>query len=165
MRVILARLPALDAALIRFDAWWGGLSRRERILVGTMSTLLAAIILIYGIIKPIQSARADAIADIRTYETLNARILAAGTLSRTAVPRRQGAPLQVASASAAATGLATAPELIPGGVRVTIADATYDSLMAWLADLVATSDLRVTRVAIQRRGAPGHVSATVDLGA
>jgi general secretion pathway protein M len=164
MRVILTRLPALDAALIRFDAWWGTLSRRERILVATMSTLLAAVVLIYGVIKPIQSARADAIADIRTYETLNARILAAGTLSRASVPRRQGAPLEVAAASAAATGLAIAPEAIPGGLRVIIADASYDSLIAWLADLAATSDLRATRVAIQRRDAPGHVSATVDFG-
>lgn len=165
MRVILARLPALDAALIRFDVWWGGLSHRERILVGTMGTLLAAVVLIYGVIKPIQSARAAAIADIRTYETLNARILAAGTLAQPQAPRRQGAPIRIAGDSAAALGLAAIPEVTPGGVRVTIADASYDTLMAWLADLATTSDLRATRVAIQRRPAPGRVSAVVEFGA
>lgn len=165
MRVILTRMPALDAALMRFDAWWGTLSRRERILTGTMGTLLTALVLIYGVIKPLQSARADAIADIRTYETLNARILAAGTLARAPAPRRQGAPLKVASDSAAALGLTAVPEAIPGGVRVTLTDANYDNLMAWLADLAATSDLRATRVSIQRGKAPGRVSALVDFGA
>lgn len=165
MKVILTRVPALEAALIRFDGWWGGLSRRERALVGTMTALLAGVILVFGVIKPLQSARAAAIADIRTYETLNARILAAGTLGRSSAPRRQGPPLQVASASATALGLAVTPEAIPGGVRVTVADASYDTLMAWLADLSATSDLRARRVTIQRRPAAGHVSATVDFGA
>lgn len=164
MRVILTRMPALEAAFARFDAWWGTLSRRERILVSVMGALLAAVVLIYGVIKPIQAARADAIADIRTYETLNARILAAGTLSR-AAPRRQGAPLQIAGSSATALGLTATPEATPGGVRVTIADASYETLMAWLADLSATSDLRATRVTIQRRAEPGRVSAVVDFGA
>jgi general secretion pathway protein M len=165
MRIILTRMPALEAALTRFDIWWAGLSRRERILVGTISALLAALVLVYGVIKPLQSARADAIADIRTYETLNARILAAGTLTGRPAPRRQGAPLQIASTSAAAIGLISTPEAIPGGVRVTVTDANYDNLMAWLADLVATSDLRATRVAIERGKAPGRVSAIVDFGA
>ncbi|MES2988794.1 MAG: type II secretion system protein M [Pseudomonadota bacterium] len=164
MKIILTRMPALEAALLRFDNWWGGLSRRERILVGSISALLAAVLLIYGVIKPLQSARADALADIRTYETLNARILAAGTLTGRPAPRRQGAPLQVVTTSAAAIGLIATPEATAGGVRVTVTDANYDNLMAWLADLVATSDLRATRVSIQRGTAPGRVSAVVDFG-
>ncbi|RYE04287.1 MAG: type II secretion system protein M [Sphingomonadales bacterium] len=152
--------------LARFDTWWSALSRRKRILTGTMAALLAAVVLIYGVIKPLQSARADAIADIHTYETLNARILAAGTLTRTPAVRRQGDPLRVASDSAAALGLTVAPQAIAGGgVRVAIADANYDNLMAWLADLAATSDLRATRATIQRGRAPGRVSAVVDFGA
>jgi general secretion pathway protein M len=165
MRVILTRLPALDAALIRFDAWWSGLSRREQMLVGVLGVLLALAVLVYGVVKPLQAARADALADIRTYETLSARIRAAGTLTTTRAPRRQGPPAQVASSSAGAFGLVVTPEAIPGGVRVTIADASYDSLMAWLADLSGTSDLRVRRLSIQRRPTAGRVSASVDLGA
>ena len=57
------------------------------------------------------------------------------------------------------------PEAIPGGIRVTIADASYDTLMAWLADLGASSDLRIRRVSIQRRPTAGRVSASVDFGA
>lgn len=162
MRVILSRMPVLDAALIRFDSWWSGLAKRERVLVASLASLLTALVLIFGIIKPIQSARAQAIADIRTYETLNARILAAGTLAP-AAPRRAGPALTVAGTSAASFGLQVTPEAIPGGVRVTIANGSYDSLMAWLADLSVSSDLRVRRVSIQRRPEPGRVSARVDL--
>ena len=162
MIVIRTRLPALDAALIRFDAWWSGLSRRERILIGGLGALLAGIVLVFGVIKPLQSARAEALSDIRTYETLTARIRAAGTLGAPTAPRRQGAPAEVVSSSATSFGLVATPEAIPGGVRATVADGTYESLMAWLADLSATSDLRVRRLSIQRRPTAGRVSASVD---
>ncbi len=165
MRIVIARVPALDAALIRFDSWWGGLSRREQVMVAGLGVLLGAAILVFGVIKPLQAARADALADIRTYETLSARVRAAGTLTATRAPRRQGPPAQVVSSAATSFGLAVAPETIPGGVRVTIADASYDSLLAWLADISGSSDLRVRRLSIQRRPSPGRVSASVDFGA
>ena len=164
MRFVIARVPALDAALIRFDNWWSGLSRREQVLVAVISTLLALTVLVYGVIKPLQAARADALADIRTYETLSARIRAAGTLTVARPARRQGAPAQIVSSSATSFGLTAAPEVIPGGVRVVIADLSYDTLMAWLADLGASSDLRVKRLSIQRRPTAGRVSASVDFG-
>jgi general secretion pathway protein M len=162
MRVILTRMPTLDAALIRLDAWWIGLSSRERWLVGTMATLLVLVVLVYGVVKPLQAARADALADIRTYETLTARIRAAGTLTANRAPRREGPAASVVSGSAGTFGLVVSPTAIPGGVRVAVADASYDSLLAWLSDLSATSNLRVRRVSIQRRPAPGRVTATLD---
>jgi general secretion pathway protein M len=165
MRLILARMPALDAALIRFDAWWSGLSRRERIMVGGLAALLAALVLVYGVVKPLQSARASALQDIRTYETLTARIRAAGTLSSSQPQRRQGSPADVITGSAPSFGFTPSVAALDGGARATIADASYDSLMAWLADLSATSSLRIRRVDIQRRAEPGRVSATVDFGA
>jgi general secretion pathway protein M len=162
MRVIVTYLPTLDAALIRFDNWWNGLTRRERVLLSVLGLLLSGVVLVYGVVKPLQSARAEAVADIRTYETLTARIRAAGTLTTARTQRRQGPPAQVVSASASGFGLAVAPQVVPGGVRVSVADASYDSLMAWLADLSATSDLRVRGLTIQRRPAAGRVSASVE---
>ena len=165
MRFVIARLPALDSALIRFDNWWSGLSRRERVLVSVLGGLLAFAVLVYGVVKPLQAARADSLADIRTYETLSARIRAAGTLTAARPARRQGAPAQIVSSSATSFGLTAAPEVIPGGVRVVIADASYDTLVAWLADLAGSSDLRVKRLSMQRRPTTGRVSASVDFGA
>jgi len=165
MRFVIARLPALEAALIRFDNWWSGLSQRERVLVSVLGGLLAFAVLVYGVVKPLQAARADSLADIRTYETLSARIRAAGTLTAARPARRQGAPAQIISSSATSFGLTAAPEVIPGGVRVAIADMSYDTLVAWLADLAGSSDLRVKRLSMQRRPTTGRVSASVDFGA
>ena len=41
-------------------AWWEGRTRRERILLGIMAGLLAAVIAWYGVIAPIGAWRADA---------------------------------------------------------------------------------------------------------
>lgn len=165
MRLILARMPTLDAALIRFDGWWSNLSRRERLMLGVLATLLAAVVLVFGVVKPLQSARASALQDIRTYETLTARIRAAGTLSANQPQRRQGTPADVITGSAPSFGLTATVGPLPDGNRATIADGTYDSVLAWLADLSATSSLRIRRVDIQRRAEPGRVSAIVDFGA
>ncbi|WP_044332115.1 type II secretion system protein GspM [Sphingomonas hengshuiensis] len=151
--------------LARFGDWWRGLSQRERVLVAVLGALLVGATLVFGVVKPLQAARAQALADIRTYETLSARIRAAGTLTATKAPRREGAPAKVAGDAAAGLGLVVTPEAVPGGVRVAIADATYETLLAWIADLAATSDLRVRSLTIQRRPATGRVSASVELGA
>lgn len=158
------QLPTLDAGLSRTSAWWQARSPRERTMLAGVALVLAAVVLIYGVVKPIQSARAAALADIRTYETLNARIRSAGTLSAVRPQRRTGAPEVIATQSAGAFGVALTTAPIAGGVRASVADASYESLVRWLADVTTTSDLRVRRVTLQRLGAPGRVSATVELG-
>lgn len=155
-------LPTLDAGLTRLSLWWDGRPPRERMLLGVLGALLAAVVLVYGVIKPLQSARAEALSDIRTYETLTARIRAAGTLGAQTAPRRQGPPIQLVSGAAGNFGLTVVPQPVPGGVRATIANGNYDSVMGWLADLAASSDLRVKRLNLQRLPTPGHVSASVE---
>lgn len=164
MRVIrIVELPAVEAAWLRARNWWDGLSPRERILVGTLGVLLAIAVLVYGVIRPLQAARAEALADIRTYETLNARIRAAGTLGpSTLPPQRSGAPQDILTQSAAAFGLVIQVETVPGGVRATVADAPYDAVVNWMADVARTSSLAATRVDLQRRDAPGRVFASVE---
>jgi general secretion pathway protein M len=161
MRLIVTRMPAIEAALLRFDAFWAARSRRERILITVAAALIAGVVLVYGVVKPIQAARAEALADIRTYETFNARLRAAGTLTPVRA-QRTGAPATMVGDSAIAAGLAANVEPLPGGARATVADGSFDSVLAWLADVGGTTRLRITRVSIQRRPAVGRVSATVD---
>lgn len=161
---IRTQLPTLDAGLTRFESWWAARQPRERMLLGVLALLLGGIVLVYGVVKPIQGARAAALADIRTYETLTARIRAAGTLTSARPQRRTGAPAAVATQAAGAFGVAITTAPLDGGVRATVADASYDSVVAWLADLTSSSDLRVQRLTIRRLAAPGRVSATVELG-
>lgn len=150
----------------RVRDWWSGLSQREKWLVGGMLALLALAILIYGIVQPLQSARAAALADIRTYETLNARIRAAGRLgpqsAAAAVQPRTGTPANIVAGAAQAFNLAVQTEPMAGGVRVTVAEGGYEQVMNWLADIARSSTLAVTRVELQKRPTSGMVSAVVE---
>ena len=164
MRVIrIIELPAVEAAWLRARTWWDGLSPRERVLVGTLGALLAIAILVFGVVKPLQAARAAALADIRTYETLNARIRAAGTLGPSTLPaQRTGAPEDILNQSAAAFGLVIQVEAVPGGVRATVPEGNYEAVVNWMADIARTSSLTATRVDLQRRDVPGRVFASVE---
>jgi general secretion pathway protein M len=165
MRVIrIVELPALEAARVRLVTWWSGLSPRERILVGTLGALLALVVLVYGVVKPLQAARADAVADIRTYETLNARIRAAGSLGAPAgPPPRTGTPETIVATSAQGFALQPAVQPVPSGVRATFTDASYDAVVNWMTDLARTSSLTATRVELRRGSAAGRVNAVVEL--
>jgi general secretion pathway protein M len=165
MNVIpIVRTPAIESAIARFDVWWNDRSPRERVMLGVLGGLLAILILVFGVIGPLQNARARALADIRTYETINARLRAAGPRQPRTGPARTGAPAQVISESAAGFGLSPRVEEIPGGVRATLTDVPYDSLVSWLGDLGATARLRVRRVSLQRGASAGHVNATIGFG-
>ena len=159
----ITRSPALDAWGARIGQWWAGLSPRERWLVGVLGTIVAALILVFGIVKPLQAARAEALADIRTYETLTARVRAAGVLTpQGARPQmREGAPADAAQAAARDAGITVV--VTPGGAGLSaqIAEAPYEAVVGWIADVERTTPLRTRRAELRKGGAPGRVSATV----
>lgn len=164
--VRIVRLSALEAAWRRAESWWGGLSTRERWLVGTLGGLLAALILVFGIVKPLQAARAEALADIRTYETLTARVRAAGVLVAPAQrPQlRAEPPAQAVEAIAREAGLTAT--VAPGGAGLTaqVAQAPYEAVIGWIATVERSTPLRVRRVELVKGGAPGRVNASVEFG-
>ncbi len=160
------RSPTIDAALVRFQLWWSGLSPRERVLVGTLGAILAAAILVFGIVQPLQAARAEAIADIRSHETLAARVRAAGTLVAPGTQPKlsDGPPIEAAQAAASAAGLSVT--LTPGGAGATgqVAEASYEAVVGWIAAVERTTVLRARRVEMTKGSAPGRVSANVEFG-
>lgn len=162
MKIRIIRLSAFESAIARFDAWWDARAPRERVMLSVLGVLIGGVVLVYGVIFPLQNARAKAFADIRTYETLNARLRAAGTLTPQKAAPRAGPPAEVINSSATGFGIAPQVTTIPGGVRAIIADASYDGLVGWLADLGASTKLTVRRVTLTRRPVPGRVSAVVD---
>jgi general secretion pathway protein M len=142
-------------------AFWSERSPRERVLIGVAAALALLVATMTLIVRPLQSARAQALADIRTYETLNARIRAAGP-GLTGARRREGPPQAVLAASAAEFGLAVRPGAGAGIVRVVLPDAPFDSLVRWIAEVERSSDLRVRRISIEQNGAPGRVIAAMS---
>ncbi len=160
----LTRSPTLDRWGARIAAWWSTLSTRERWLVGGLGAILGALVLVFAVVKPLQAARAEALADIRTYETLTARVRAAGVLVQGAKPQvREGAPADAAQAAARDAGI-TAMVTPGGGAGLTaqVAEAPYEAVVGWIADVERTTVLRARRVELRKGGAPGRVSATVE---
>jgi len=160
--IVLRRNARIEAALARFDGWWQGLSTRERWLVGILAALLAGVVLVYGVVKPVQAARAQARADIRQAETLMARVRAAGRLESAPQTLAAGPPQTVIANAASAAGLQPVLGSGGAGVTATLTDAPYPAVVTWLAEVSRTSTIGVARVTMQRGSASGRVNATIE---
>lgn len=160
----ITRSPTLDAWGARAGQWWAGLSTRERWMVGTLAGIVVVLALVFLVVKPLQAARAEALADIRTYETLTARVRAAGVLAPSgAKPQvREGAPADAAQGAAADAGITAT--ITPGGAGLAaqVAEAPYEAVVGWIADVERTTPLRTRRVELRKGAAAGRVSASVE---
>ncbi len=167
MRLVAALGPAFAPHGLRITRWWGGLSLRERRLLAVLGVLLALFVVVTLIVRPLQATRGQALADIRTYRTLATRIRAAGPAfaAPPGAARRTGDPAAIVAASAPVFALTPAAvEAAGDAVRVRFGGVPYDALVRWLADLAATSDLRVRRLTLARGRGPGLVDASVEIG-
>ena len=143
--------------------WWAARSRREQILLGVLGAvaLLAALLLL--VVKPLQAARGEALADIRTYQTLAGRLRAAGPPVAGRPALRTGQPSAIVAATAAEAGLLPAATTPAGsGVTVTLADAPYDAVLRWVAATEATSALRLRTLSIDPGRGPGLVMVRAE---
>jgi general secretion pathway protein M len=164
--VLVERLAVLEPHRTRLLSWWRVRSSREQILLGALGGLALLALLLIAVVRPLQAARSAALADIRTYQSLAARLRAAGPPSPGAArpPVVAGDPAQVIATTAAAQTLVPREVAAEsGGFRVTLADAPYDAVLRWLATIEASSPLRVASLSITRGQAPGLVAARVVL--
>ena len=155
------RVP-VEPYLARGRSWWDARSERERRLLAALAGLAAMTLLVLLVIRPMQLARARALSDIRTYETLNGRLRGAGAL----VGRRTaGGPLPTVVTGSAATAGLTIQRLEPEGgqTRVVIENAPYDAIVSWLSVLENSDGVHIAEVKLERRPTPGIVGAQLLL--
>lgn len=159
----ITRSPTLDAWDAKIGAWWSGLSPRERWMVGSLGAILGVLLLVFAVVQPLQAARADALADIRTYETLTARVRAAGTLApKGSQQQRSGTPAEAVQAAAGEARITA--NIVPGGAGLTaqVAEAPYEAVVGWIANVERTTPLRTRTVELRKGSAAGRVSASVE---
>ncbi len=157
--------PTFEPAWAKAVAWWQARSGREQWLLGILAGLLALWLLAVAVILPIQRARASALADIRTYENLTARLRSAGTIGTTPQVQTSGPPNVILSNTASQFGIVPVINSDASGLRVTVGDAPYDALMRWIATVEQSSSIRVTKIRLVRRPASGFVSAELTVRA
>lgn len=148
----------------RARVWWSGRSIREQILLGALAALgIFGLLLV--IVAPLRQDRLDALADIRAAGLLEARLRAGGSGATTLGRFRRGTASAIITDSAAAASIAV-QQVEPQGsdLRVVLADAPFDAVVSWIAEIEGTSNLRLRSAAIERQGAAGYVSATLVVG-
>jgi len=152
----------------KLQTWYAGLQPREQRVVAVGGVVVAALILLLGILMPLQSAvsaaarRNETKRDDLEWMQLHApEIRAAGNQ----LPADTGeAPVVLVDRVGREAGLASAlrgTQPNGTGVRVQLEAAPFDTLVAWLATLDERYGLSIESITLDRGARPGVVNASI----
>jgi general secretion pathway protein M len=151
--------------------WLAGLALRERRLVYAAAALAAIALVYYSLVLPVLTAAArrearieQKTADLAWMREVAPRIAAGGAALGTA----GGESLVVLvdrTGREAGLGAAIRDQSPSGenGLRLRLEAASFDVLVAWLANLQQQYGVRVDAASIDAAGAPGLVNASLTL--
>jgi general secretion pathway protein M len=152
----------------KLRAWYAGLQERERRVVAIGGVLLAFLILVLGILMPLQSAVSSAARrnevkreDLAWMQVNAPEIRAAGNQ----LPDDTGeAPVVLVDRVGREAGLAGAlrgTQPNGTGVRVQLEAAPFDTLVTWLAILDERYGLAIESITVDRAARAGLVNASI----
>jgi general secretion pathway protein M len=150
--------------------WYAGLQPREQRVVAIGAIALGLIILIGGILMPLQSAVSSAIkgTDTRREDLAWMRVNAPEVRAfGDQLPADTGeAPVVLVDRVAREAGLATAlrgtQPNTTGGVRVQLEAAPFDTVVTWLDTLDRRYGLAIESITVDRTPAPGMINASIS---
>jgi general secretion pathway protein M len=153
----------------KLQAWYAGMQPREQRMMVIGGISVAALVLIFGILLPLQtavsgaSARIDAKREDLKWMQVNASEVSAAGGS---LPADTGeAPLVLVDRVGREAGLGpalrgTQPE--GDGIRVQLEGASFDTLVGWLATLDERYGVAMDAMTIDRAAKPGEVNASIS---
>jgi len=152
----------------KLRVWYAGLQQREQRMVAIGGVTVAFLILVFGILMPLQSAVSKAArgnetrrADLAWMQVNAAEIRAAGGQ----LPADTGeAPVVLVDRVGREAGLAGAlrgTQPNGTGVRVQLEAAPFDILITWLATLDERYGLAIESITVDRAARPGAVNASI----
>jgi general secretion pathway protein M len=152
----------------KLRAWYAGLQQREQRMVAIGGVVVAVLVLVLGILMPLQSAVSRAVHGNETkrqdlaWMELNAPELRANADS---LPASTGeAPVVLVDRVGREAGLASAfrgTQPNGNGVRVQLEAAPFDTLVTWLATLDERYGLAIESITVDRAAQPGVVNASI----
>jgi len=153
----------------KLRAWYASLQPREQRMVAFGAIALALIILVGGILLPLQSAVSNALQSGDTKRENLAWMRANAPEIRAAgnqFPTNAGTepPVVLVDRVGREAGLASAlrgTQPNATGVRVQLEAAPFDTMLSWLDTLDRRYGLAIESITIDRNGAPGMVNASV----
>jgi general secretion pathway protein M len=154
----------------KLKAWYGSLQQREQRVVAVGAFALGLIIIIGGILLPLQSAVSRAIqaSETRREDLAWMRVNAPEIRARGGdLPAATGeAPVVLVDRVGREAGLASALRGTQpnntGGVRVQLEAAPFDTLVTWLDTLDRRYGLAIESITVDRTPAPGLVNASIS---
>ena len=150
--------------------WYGGLETREQRMVLVGAIVVTALILVGGILLPLDSAVSAAVKTRDTrredlaWMSLNAAEIRAGSASL--APDTGEAPVVLVDRVGREAGLGAAmrgTQPSGTGVRVQLEAAPFDTLVTWLATLEERHGLAIESISVDRAARPGLVNANITL--
>ena len=152
----------------KLQSWYSGLQEREQRMVAIGGIVVALLILVMGILVPLQSAVSTAVSRNETkrddleWMQLNApEVRAAGDQ----LPANTGeAPVVLVDRVGREAGLASAlrgTQPSGTGVRVQLEAAPFDTMITWLTTLDERYGLAIESITVDRAVRPGAVNANI----
>jgi general secretion pathway protein M len=158
----------MNKQLEKLQVWYAGLQQREQRVVAVGGVVVAVLILVLGVLLPLQSALSSAVKRNQTeredlaWMQVNApEIRAAGNQ----LPADTGeAPVVLVDRVGREAGLASAlrgTQPNGNGVRVQLEAAPFDTLINWLATLDERYGFAIESITVDRAARPGVVNASI----
>jgi general secretion pathway protein M len=151
----------------KLRAWYAGLEERERRFVIFGAIGVSLLILIVGILLPLQSAVSTAVtrSETRREDLAWMQVNAPAVRAAGALPSDTGeAPVVMVDRIGRELGLASSlrgTQPNGTGVRVQLEAAPFDTLITWLATLEQREGLAIESITVDRAARPGVVNASV----
>ncbi|MEP6883210.1 MAG: type II secretion system protein M [Gammaproteobacteria bacterium] len=152
----------------KLRVWYAGLQEREQRVVAGGAAAVAILILLFGILMPLQHAVSNAVTRNETkrkdlaWMQINApEIHAAGN---PATADSGEAPVVLVDRVGREAGLASAfrgTQPNGTGVRVQLEAAPFDTMVTWLATLDERYGLDIESITLDRAARPGVVNASI----
>ncbi|HEY1315565.1 MAG TPA: type II secretion system protein M [Steroidobacteraceae bacterium] len=152
----------------KLRAWYDGLQQREQRMVSFGGVVVAVLLLLFGLLMPLQSAVSNAVArnaakreDLAWMQVNATEVRAAGGAVATDTGE---APVVLVDRVGRESGLGNAlrgTQPNGTGVRVQLEAAPFDTLVAWLATLDEHYGLAVESITVDRAARPGIVNASI----
>jgi len=153
----------------KLRAWYGGLQPREQRMVAVGAVVVAVLILVLGILMPLQYAvsgaarRNDSKREDLAWMQANAAEIRA---AQDRLPATTGeAPVVTVDRAGREAGLTDAlhgTQPNGTGVRVQLEGAPFDAMVGWIATLDERYGLALESITVDRTTKPGLVNASVS---
>jgi general secretion pathway protein M len=152
----------------KLRAWFAGLQQREQRVVAAGAVLLGLMVLVGGILMPLQSALSRARlateskrADLAWMRVNASEVRAAGSALAADTGEAPVVLVDRVGREAGLGGALRGTQPNAAGVRVQLEAAPFDTVISWLDTLDTRYGFALESISVDRGAAPGMVNASV----